>query len=99
MGKREGKDRKAQARAFWLWLGGARWTMVSGVERVERDRRSRKLSSRVRVFDEDQRRQIILKRLRLLEDDQWQEDRRREDEAEDDDYVLSASSGDEVAVG
>eukprot|EP00308_Calcidiscus_leptoporus_P022885 CAMPEP_0119373454 /NCGR_PEP_ID=MMETSP1334-20130426/25660_1 /TAXON_ID=127549 /ORGANISM="Calcidiscus leptoporus, Strain RCC1130" /LENGTH=169 /DNA_ID=CAMNT_0007391241 /DNA_START=12 /DNA_END=521 /DNA_ORIENTATION=+ len=72
---------------------------MNGVERVERERRTRKVSQRVRVFDEDQRRQIILKRLKLLEDDHWQEERRRDDDAEDEDYVLSASSGDEVAVG
>jgi len=63
-----------------------------------RGTRTRKISERMRVFDEDTRREITRRRLESLEKDNWQEERRKEEDEDEEEYVLSASSGDEVAV-
>uniref|UniRef100_A0A7S4BLU8 Uncharacterized protein n=1 Tax=Chrysotila carterae TaxID=13221 RepID=A0A7S4BLU8_CHRCT len=71
---------------------------AGAVSMAPRGTRTRKISERMRVFDEDTRREITRRRLESLEKDNWQEERRKEEDEDEEEYVLSASSGDEVAV-
>ena len=70
------------------------------LEEVKRSTRTRKLSSRVRVFDEHTRAEITRKKLDALEKDNWLEDKRKgeDDDAEEYDPLRDAGSDDEVAV-
>lgn len=73
-------------------MNGRRNGHLAGMERA---RRQRTASSKVRTFDAATRNEIKRKRLESLEADNWQEDKRRDDD-EDDDYnpLDDASSGD-----
>lgn len=74
---------------------------MSGIGAVEkRSQRKRNLSSRVRVFDDHTRQEILRKKLESLEADNWQQDKRKDEDSEDDNYnpLDGASSGDEVDV-
>ena len=55
-------------------------------EAPKRSSRQRTGTSKVRVFDENTRKEIKRKRLDSLENDNWQEERQREVDDEDDDY-------------
>ena len=55
-------------------------------EAPKRSSRQRQGTSKVRVFDENTRKEIKRKRLDSLENDNWQEERQREVDDEDDDY-------------
>ena len=55
-------------------------------EAPKRSSRQRTGTSKVRVFDENTRKEIKRKRLDSLEADNWQEERQREVDDEDDDY-------------
>ena len=70
------------------------------LEEVKRSTRTRKLSSRVRVFDEHTRAEITRKKLDALEKDNWLEDKRKGEDDDDEEYdpLRDAGSDDEVAV-
>ena len=79
-------------------LAVCRW--IPAERAPKRSTRTRKLSSRVRVFDEHTRAEITRKKLDALEKDNWLEDKRKGEDDDDEEYdpLRDAGSDDEVAV-
>ena len=65
------------------------------LEEVKRSTRTRKLSSRVRVFDEHTRAEITRKKLDALEKDNWLEDKRKGEDDDDEEYDPLRDAGSE----